>query len=158
MLGTQVADRIAEHLAPYAQGHEEGYESLCKDVGELAVSFASLASSSMLSVTFALIQNDMCRLFHTDAIELRLLCTYLGPGTLWVPDQYVNWERMNEPVNEARIGDMRQIRQFAPFEVGILKGAMYDSNDGPAVLHRSPSISEEDTIRVLLRLDSQLAW
>lgn len=158
VLATEVAARLAEHLEPYAQGHEEGVESLCHDAAELANSFATLASSSRLRMTFALINNDMCRLFHTDAIELRLLCTYLGPGTLWVPDQYVNWEGMDKSSNEDRVRDMSKVQQFAPFEVGILKGAMYESNDGPAVLHRSPLLSEQGGIRVLLRFDSQLAW
>ncbi len=155
---TDLADRLADHLAPYAKSFEEGFERLCADVGDLATSFADLASSPTLKATFAIIPNGMCRLFHTDAIELRLLCTYLGPGTLWVPDQFVNWDRMEEPSNEARVLDMDQVQQFAPFEVGILKGAMYEANAGPAVLHRSPSVSEKKDVRVLLRLDSQLTW
>ena len=28
----------------------------------------------------------MCRRFHTDVNELRLLCTYSGPATLWLPE------------------------------------------------------------------------
>ncbi|MCI4669472.1 MAG: DUF1826 domain-containing protein [Bacteroidia bacterium] len=158
LLATQVENRLRDHLAPYSKGQEEGFERLCSDVGELASSFAGLASSPRLQTSFAFIQNDMCKLFHTDAIELRLLCTYIGQGTLWVPDQYVNWDNIREPSNEARVSDLSKVRQFAPSEIGILKGAMYDSNDGPAVLHRSPSIGEAGAIRVLLRLDSQLAW
>lgn len=155
---TEVADCLSRHLAPYCRGYEDGFDRLCADVEELATSFSSLASSSILRMTFALIQHDMCRLFHTDAIELRLLCTYLGPGTLWVPDEYVNWDQMNSASNEARVQDLSKVRQFAPFELGILKGAMYDSNNGPAVLHRSPSLSEQDHMRVLLRFDSQVDW
>ncbi|MEO0896451.1 MAG: DUF1826 domain-containing protein [Bacteroidota bacterium] len=156
---TEVADRLRDHLAPYAsEGQKEGFERLCKDVGELAVSFSKLASSPSLRTTFALIQNDMCRLFHTDAIELRLLCTYVGPGTLWVPDQFVNWDKMNEPSNEARVKDMAEVRQFAPFELGVLKGAMYDANNGQAVLHKSPTVTDHKIVRALLRIDSQVAW
>jgi len=158
LLATQVAERLADHLSPFCRGHEDGFDHLCTDVGELATSFAALASSPRLRVFFGLVQHDMCRLFHTDAIELRLLCTYQGPGTLWVPDRYVNWEAMHERSNEARVLDPSQVQQCAPFEVAILKGAMYEPNDGPAVLHRSPTVAEAGSTRVLLRLDSQLAW
>lgn len=157
-LATHIADRLADHLAPYAQGNEDGLDSLRADVDQMATSFAAVASSPRIKMTFALIQDDMCRLFHTDVIELRLLCTYLGPGTLWVPDQYVNWEHMDKASNEARVHDLNEVRQLAPFELGILKGALYESNDGPAVLHRSPIVSKKDSMRVLLRFDSQLAW
>ncbi|MEO0470608.1 MAG: DUF1826 domain-containing protein [Bacteroidota bacterium] len=158
LLAPQMSEHLAAHLAPFSKGHEEGFQRLIADVHELATSFATLASSPKLRATFTLISNDMCRLFHTDAIELRLLCTYIGPGTLWVPDQYVNWDNMRESTNEARVRDLRQVQQFSPFEVGILKGAMYEANDGPAVLHRSPTLTTQETTRVLLRLDSQLAW
>jgi hypothetical protein len=158
LLATQVAERLADHLSPFCRGHEDGFDHLCTDVGQLATSFAALASSPRLRVFFGLVQHDMCRLFHTDAIELRLLCTYQGSGTMWVPDQYVNWEAMHERSNEARVRDLSQVQQCAPFEVAILKGAMYEPNDGPAVLHRSPTVAEAGSTRVLLRLDSQLAW
>ncbi len=158
MLATKVAERLSDHLTPYCRGHEDGFDRLCTDVGEMATSFAELASSPRLRVTFALVQHDMCRLFHTDAIELRLLCTYLGPGTLWVPDHFVNWDRMHEKSNEARVLDISQVQQCAPFEIAILKGAMYEPNDGQAVLHRSPTITEAGNNRILLRIDSQLAW
>lgn len=155
----EVADRLADHLGAFVgEGEKEALERFCSDVGELATRFSDLASSPKLRVAFALVQHDMCRLFHTDAIELRMLCTYIGPGTLWVPDPYVNWDNILEPSNEARIKDMNQIQQFAPFEVGILKGAMYEHNDGPAVVHRSPTLSNEGDIRVLIRFDSQLPW
>jgi hypothetical protein len=153
-----LAYRLSDHLAPFCRGNEAGFDRLCTDLGALATAFASLANSPRLRVFFGLVQHDMCRLFHTDAIELRLLCTYLGPGTLWVPDRYVNWDRMHEPSNEARVRDQSQVQQCGPFEVAILKGAMYEPNDGPAVLHRSPTVAEAGTTRVLLRFDSQLAW
>mgnify|MGYP001279277976 CR=1 FL=1 len=35
----------------------------------------------------------MCRLFHEDNNHQRLLCTYLGSGTEWIEDSFVNRKR-----------------------------------------------------------------
>jgi hypothetical protein len=155
---SEVAQAISDQLAPVCRGHEAGFVALIEDIDRLARQFSLVADSPTLRLWFATVSDNMCRLFHTDAVALRLLCTYLGPGTLWVEEDNVNWDHIDEPSNEARVRNLDQVRQCAPFEVAVLKGAMYDHNDGQAVLHRSPTIDESGSARVLLRLDSQLVW
>jgi hypothetical protein len=154
----EVAPAVSDHLSPFCRGHEAGFDALVTDIDRLARTFAEVADSPRLRLWFATVSDSMCRLFHTDAVALRLLCTYLGPGTLWVEEDNVNWDRMDEPSNEARVRDLAQVQQCAPFEVAILKGGMYDHNEGQAVLHRSPTVAEAGASRVLLRLDSQGGW
>lgn len=154
----EIAQAMSDQLAPACRGHEAGFAALVEDIDRLARRFSEVARSPTLRLWFATVSDNMCRLFHTDAVALRLLCTYLGPGTQWVEENNVNWDRINEPRNEARVRDLEQVQQCAPFEVAVLKGAMYDHNDGQAVLHRSPSVAGGSATRVLLRLDSQLVW
>ncbi len=92
----------------------------------------------------------MCRKFHTDINDLRLLCTYAGPGTLWVAE-----DENNRDYDEEHIGEVR-IHQADTGDILILKGALYPK--GKPVVHGSPTIEETDgkrlCERLLLRLDT----
>ena len=91
------------------------------DFRRLGVRFANLASSPLVKMRFEHVTNDSCRKFHVDAVGLRLLCTYAGPGTEWLEADGT-------------------IRRMASMEVAIFKGAGF-AGDGLRVLHRSPPLS-----------------
>ena len=95
----------------------------------------------------------MCRKFHTDINDLRLLCTYIGPGTLWLPDEAVDLKALQKGGDEqALVVDEQQIQQVSTGDVVILKGALYP--EANPILHRSPSIEESGEKRLLLRIDT----
>jgi hypothetical protein len=81
-----------------------------------------------------------------------MLCTYVGPGTLWAPNEIVNPKALSgRDPNQELILDETQIQQANPGDAIILKGAMY--THGNPILHRSPSVEESGERRLLLRVD-----
>ncbi len=94
------------------------------------------------------VTTDMCRKFHTDLNDLRMLCTYAGPGTLWVAEDNNCSKYSSHGVNI----DKDSIHQVKTGNVVILKGALYP-NSNPAI-HKSPSILKNGVTRLLLRIDT----
>ena len=87
-----------------------------------------------MAVRLDVVDTDACRRFHADYVPLRLLCTYVGPGTQW-----------------HRCDRADRVEQLAAGEVAIFKGR--DALDPPVLLHRSPPISRTGERRLLLVLD-----
>jgi hypothetical protein len=129
---------------------------LIEDIEQLITIFSKVSKSKKVNLLLSVVNTNMCELFHTDINELRLLCTYKGKGTLWADNSNVNWNEMNCcKTNEALIKDQTKIHKAKPFEVLVLKGALHESNNSHAILHRSPTVEESKENRLLLRLDTQ---
>ena len=94
---------------------------LYADLRRLAGRFSSLTASPVVRMRLEHETDDSCRKFHVDAVGLRLLCTYAGPGTEW-------------------IAPGGKIRRMVAMEVAIFKGAAFPGV-APRVLHRSPPLS-----------------
>ena len=60
------------------------------DVTRLLRRFAALACVAEARVFFGVIHDDQCSKLHVDAVRLRLVTTYVGPGTEWVPSEAVD--------------------------------------------------------------------
>jgi Protein of unknown function (DUF1826) len=97
------------------------------DFRRLAARFATVAASPVVRMRPEHVIDDSCRKFHVDAVGLRLLCTYAGPGT-------------------ERIDPGGKLRHMATMEVAIFKGSAY-TGAGPRVLHRSPPLSTGRFVR-----------
>ena len=126
------------------------YPLLYEDISSLLSLFEAITEASSFRLLLTSVSTNMCRIFHTDIIDLRLLCTYLGPGTLWLPDNLIDIKALREGKGD-RI-DKRLIRQVPAGDVAILKGALYE--DSRPVLHKSPSIEGLGQTRFLLRIDT----
>jgi hypothetical protein len=75
-----------------------------------------------------------CPAFHEDAVRLRFLVTYRGPGTEWTADV-----------------DRQGVKQVPPGAVAAMKGKAWPSQD--RILHRSAKASARRP-RWLLALDA----
>ncbi|MEM6264461.1 MAG: DUF1826 domain-containing protein [Bacteroidota bacterium] len=144
---------ILNQLSTYAGSHLGSCPSLLVDVAEQLGVFQEITQVSSFRVFFATISNNMCRKFHTDVNDLRLLCSYVGPGTLWLPDEAIDHEASRDcgPREEVVIYD-HLIQQAGTGEVVLLKGALYPG--AHPILHRSPTIEEHGERRLLLRIDT----
>ena len=143
----------AEELVAKLQAHIErkhgSYPLLMNDMAGLMRAFEAVTEGDSFRVLLATIDSNMCRKFHTDVNHLRMLCTYTGQGTMWVPSEGVE-EVINSGKRELQI-DSNHIQQAKAGDVVILKGALYP--DGNPILHRSPTIEESGEERLLLRID-----
>lgn len=126
-----------------------------KDIGDLLSLFNSVIKSDSYKLYLATVSNNMCSRFHTDINDLRMLCTYKGPGTLWLEEDNVNWDAEDCcDDGECMVIDKSQIQRAETGAVVILKGAIYPGEGTKAVLHRSPTIEESGEKRLLLRIDT----
>jgi hypothetical protein len=141
---SEVSDALAGALGPRLP--ELG--PVVEDVAALARRIAAIASAARLRIRLERVQDNACRRFHADQVRLRLLCTYRGPGTEWLPDAGVRRDAdggIAEPPPAA-------IGRLVRFEVALLKGAAHPQ--GRPLIHRSPPIAGTGIARLLLAIDS----
>ncbi len=135
--GTAVAARLGARAGTLAP--------LVADVADLARLFARIVETSLIRLRLEAIRDDACRRFHADQVRCRLLCTYRGPATEWIPRAVVRAAEdgyVAEP-------DPAAIRRLERFEVGLFAGALAPE---PCV-HRSPPLSGTGRDRLLLVID-----
>jgi len=132
--------------------HSEGKIKLIHDIVKITHQFFEITSASRLRLILKVVTDDACRKFHTDAYDLRLLCTYKGKATEWVEEVNVNRSLLKGGSNESIVKDLRKVKCIEPFEVAVLKGEPASRPQG-GIVHRSPPIEREGEKRFLLRLD-----
>lgn len=131
------------------------YTTILKDIESLLDIFEKVSQAKTFRLLFATINTNMCRRFHTDVNDLRLLCTYYGPGTLWLKEENVNREALETcKDNECIVLNPDDIQQAPTGSVVILKGSIYPHESTKAIVHRSPTIEESGEKRLLLRIDT----
>jgi len=142
---------VAEEI--HSQLDREKYTHLIQDMLDLLGHFSKVSQAKKFTVMLATVHSNMCRKFHTDINDLRLLCTYTGPGTLWLTEDNINQKSITRKAgNEAIVIDENRIQQAKTGAVVILKGALYP--EGNPIVHRSPTIEESGDKRLLLRIDT----
>lgn len=131
------------------------FQELIADIVSLLEIFGQVSDSSKFKIALFTVNNNMCRKFHTDVNELRLLCSYAGQGTLWLPEEVINRNGLNgRGDNQSIVKDETLIQKVPTGDVAILKGAVYPKEGTKAVVHRSPTIEETGKNRLLLRVDT----
>ena len=123
---------------------------LLEDITSLVDHFEQVTKSPSFRLLLATIDSNMCRKFHTDINDIRMLCTYFGQGTLWLPDEAI--EGTPKPGNKDIVINENLIQQTAAGDLTLLKGALYPK--ASPIMHRSPSIEESGEQRLLLRVDT----
>jgi hypothetical protein len=114
--------------------------------------FMDFTNAKEVFVKIEPVADDMCRLFHVDKNLLRMLCTYVGEGTLWLPNDSVDRKSLGQGRNEDIVLDPLTIFQAAKLDVLILKGERWLHNLVGGAVHRSPPLRPGDK-RLLLKVD-----
>jgi|JI8StandDraft_2_1071088.scaffolds.fasta_scaffold11293_3 hypothetical protein len=107
--------------------------ALAADVADLAQRFAGVMACAAVEIRLDMVRGDACRKFHADYVSARLVTTYLGPGTDWLPD-------------DSR--DETPARRLAAGAVGLFKGRTWPTER--PIIHRSPPIAGTGQVRVVL--------
>lgn len=141
---------MRQQLEGYFERDAGEFTPLIDDVVQLSELFSGLAGASRINLRLEAIDGDACRRFHADVVRFRLLCTYLGPATQWVPDGAVSWDREGAVVSV----DEARIQSLARFEVGVFKGWLLAASGHPPAVHRSPPIAGTGTTRLLLCINA----
>lgn len=131
------------------------HQAITADIETLLGHFNSIVDGNNFRLLLATIHSNMCRKFHSDINDLRLLCTYSGPGTLWLTEDNVNQQALSHRENNEKIViDENKIQQVDTGSVAILKGAIYPNQSSNPIIHRSPTIENKGIKRLLLRVDT----
>ena len=129
---------------------------LLDDMAHLVEHFLSFAEVSRFRLHFGAVPDDQCRKFHVDYFRLRMVTTYAGPGTEWLPETAVNRSALEPSPELAHEANRRivktpdAVRQAGAGDVVLLKGAYFGSGSARAAVHRSPPIERQGATRVVL--------
>ena len=126
------------------------YQVWVSDMAEVCEIFCTTLGSD--SVDFCLSTGRGCRRYHIDHVPMRLLVTYAGKGTEWIPDHAADRNAFfSGAPNEKIIKDPSKRQYMNTWDISIFRG-------GPeGLLHRTPDEALDDK-SILLRLDHDLYW
>lgn len=148
--GPQVVVAIREELEPWANDHP-AWALLVDDLIDLVTAYATHVDGGRLSVRIERVDTDLCTKYHCDATGIRLLSTYCGPGTCWVPNAAVARDQIGpHGDNTTIVSEPALVRQLPRYAVGLLKGEQHGDHSDPAVVHRSPPLHGTGQVRLLL--------
>lgn len=134
--------KVAVLSACEAAGLPDGSmrDVLAGDVAALALIAGRLLEVSEVRIRLDVACDVMCPKFHIDAVSARLLCTYRGPGTQYVPEGLEDVPRR-----------VRQVRTGA---VALFRGRLWPGAERTGLLHRSPDPDRKTGgARLLLVID-----
>jgi hypothetical protein len=129
--------------------------ALREDIASLTRRFGAISGDDALHVGLGLTRQDECKRFHVDSMRLRLLCTYLGPGTQWLPARAANLYALGSPHHQAHhvIADPDAIQQADSLALVWMKGNRF-ATDQLGAIHRSPPIQHLGLARLILRIST----
>lgn len=99
--------------------------------------------------------NAGCSVFHVDHVALRLICTYRGQGTQWLPEGTFDRRALGRGNND-HVRDWSTVQQIAKGHVAVMKGHRFPGGPRRALVHRSPP-SPPAFPRLLCVIDIELS-
>ena len=105
--------------------------------GQLAQSLSGELSTDQLAIRLERVTGDGCRLFHVDRLVARLICTWTGPGTEWLPEGSFDRSGLGCGCND-HVLDFDARRQLLCGDVALLRGDLCRGFEGKGLVHRSP--------------------
>lgn len=131
---------------------------LITDIAELAEMFACLFDLKRIGLRLTSLGHAMCPRFHVDNVPCRLVTTYAGSATEWLPHDRVQRSKLgpgSQGLPDAESGlysSASDIQQLGVGDVALLKGSGWEGNEDGGLVHRSPQLAV-GTKRLLLSLD-----
>lgn len=131
---------------------------LSENIAELVDMFCCLFELKRAGLRLATLDRAMCPRFHVDKIPCRLVTTFQGIATEWLPHQVVNREKLGAGNNgkpDSTSGVYKSphdIQRISSGDVALLKGELWQGNEGAGLVHRSPEVPAGQP-RLLLTLD-----
>lgn len=131
---------------------------LSENIAQLVEMFCYLFELKRVGLRLTVLNRAMCPKFHIDRIPCRLVTTFQGIATEWLPHQAVDRQQLGLGSNgklDSESGLYKaanDIQQLNCGEVALLKGELWDGNENAGLVHRSPALPAGES-RLLLTLD-----
>jgi hypothetical protein len=145
------AETIRRRLLQRLQGEAGLPPVICgwlsDDADELMRMFTALSGAHALLVRLEAVANDGCSRFHADNVRYRLVTTYRGAGTEWLPPPYP------EAAGEGCIAPTGRVERLETGWIAVMRGRKMETGDMLAILHRSPPMQGIEQPRLFLTID-----
>ena len=135
-----------------------GQSELSENIAELVDMFCCLFELKRAGLRLTVLDCAMCPRFHVDRVPCRLVTTYQGAATQWLPHQVVDRTKLGAGSNgqsdslSGLFQSESDIRNLSSGDVALLKGELWEGNENAGLVHRSPALSAGER-RLLLTLD-----
>lgn len=128
--------------------------ALIEDIVTLAEAVAYLFDTDNVGLRLRRLEEAMCPRFHCDNLPVRLVTTYHGPGSEWLPEWAVNRQGLGAPRPDKpqTIADPAAVQRLETGDLALFKGSGWVGNEERGAVHRSPAL-EDGQQRLLLTLD-----
>lgn len=133
-------------------------EELTENIASLVDMFCCLFDLKRAGLRLKVLEQAMCPRFHVDWVPCRLVTTFSGTGTQWIPHDKVDRTKLGTGSNgmpDDKSGlyrDASAIQVLSTGDVALLKGEGWEGNEGAGLVHRSPPNNANEK-RLLLTLD-----
>ena len=141
-------------------GEDEKLISFYEDIQYLTKLFCELFDIKDAWLRIEAIDKPMCPRFHADYLKCRLVTTYYGPGTQWLPNNLVNRNKLGHGNNgladdiSGLFSKKSDIENLDIGDIGLLKGEAWVNNEGLGLVHRSPHTdTDSDYKRLYVTID-----
>jgi hypothetical protein len=124
-----------------------GHAGFVADAAWLVRAFSSLVEARRIGLRLRILDKAMCPRFHVDHVPLRLITTYAGAGSEWLPEHAISRHRLGDPTVAPQ-----GIERLLAGEVALFKGERWEGNEGAGIIHRSPQAAPGER-RLILTLD-----
>lgn len=129
-------------------GQSQNKILLFNDISNLTELFCSMFELKKVWLRMGISTKATCPRFHVDYLKCRLLTTYNGPGTEWLPNDLIDRTKLkfNQKFSTDQDGlfsSKKDIKQLATGDVALLKGELWPGNKGQGLVHRSPYYNQE---------------
>lgn len=128
----------------------EGYADFVADVTWLAKAYGFLLGARRLGVRLRVLDSTMCPRFHVDHVPMRLITTYIGPGSDWLGEGAIRRADLGSAAAEPQGDSM--IHRLECGHVALAKGEKWAGNEGRGLVHRSPPVPAGER-RLLVTMD-----
>ncbi|MGL4461454.1 MAG: DUF1826 domain-containing protein [Planctomycetia bacterium] len=145
-------------LAPGADGGTDD-RRFQAELQLLLEMYVELFDVEAVGLRVGVVTDDMCSRFHCDRVTVRLLCTFVGPGTDWVDDRDVDRRFLGHRAgdfDDETSGLLRPgavVHRLPEYAVGLFKGTLWPGFAERGAVHRSPKVSHDGARRLFASID-----
>lgn len=131
---------------------------LREDITQLVDMFCCLFDLKHAGLRLTTLDRAMCPRFHVDRVPCRLVTTYRGKATHWLPHHLANRSKLgagNQGQTDDKSGlfaTTNDIQRLERGHVALLKGTLWEGNENAGLVHRSAPATSS-TRRLLFTLD-----
>ncbi|WP_447554236.1 DUF1826 domain-containing protein [Vreelandella sp. EE22] len=134
--------------------HLPAPEALIEDITTITSVIAFLFETETLGIRLRLLNSAMCPRFHCDNLPVRLVSTYVGPGSEWLPEHAINRAGLGAPRPERPeiVTDPGAVQRLSSGDIALVKGSGWIGCEERGLVHRSPALDGHEK-RLLMTID-----